>query len=347
MRHAARRRTHRRAFTLLEVLIVNALLLLVVSAVQPATQRARENGMKLRDGTQLRAITQGTVLFAQANRDRFPLATRIDRFNDTEGDPPAALSQGGDVDPDKNRTGAILSVMIFADIITPEMCVSPADNGNVRIHDAYQYRRPDGANTPGRAVYDPAFSGTPFDSASDAVMTNNVTDRAGVSHNSYAHNCVAFARAADWTNTSSASKPVWGNRGPVYTDKRAHDPADPGWELLPDNPLGSRSNTILVWGDEGRWRGNIAFADARVDFSESPQPAGATFTFGDGAGNRVKVTDNIFVDERFENPDAAARRNAYLRQWKRGIPIDLAPEDFDTRTHLAPTNDAEGFAWTD
>lgn len=61
----------------------------------------------------------------------------------------------------------------------------------------------------------------------------------------------------------------------------------------------------------------------------------------------IQFPDNIFVDEHFENPDPALRRNAYLRQWKRGIPTDLDPANYDYATHLAPTNDATGFAYTD
>ena len=160
--------THTRTGTTLpETLILCALTLVVVAGCLPNVNTARTSALKLKDGTQLRNIMQGSQQFAAANRNRYPLPTRVDRFNDAEGSPPATLSGGGP-DANKNRTGAILSVMTFNHLFTPEITVSPGEVGNVRIYDQYQYTNPSGANTPGRAAYDPAYNGTPFDSANAA-----------------------------------------------------------------------------------------------------------------------------------------------------------------------------------
>ena len=100
-----------------------------------------------------------------------------------------------------------------------------------------------------------------------------------------------------------------------------------------------------MYGNQGQWRGNVAYADGHIKFENRAEVSDATFNITQ-SGERIAVSDNIFVDEEFETTDPSrdfGRRNAYLRAWKRGNPANLA-----STQHLATYFDVNGdFAYTD
>lgn len=308
-----------RGFTLIELLVVIAIIALLVGILLPALGKARKNAQQLKCGTQVRGITQAMVNWAGDNKGKFPVPSVTDANNQTI------------TTDNKNRTGAIYSLMIWNQSVTPELFVSPAEVAKVQPMTDYQYSNPAaaGAQDGKYAVFDPRFLGSPkdiYDGTDSAAMPPQVgSPPSSISNNSYAHACIEGGRKANWQSTLNASLPVVANRGPVYQQERTPNQGDT-WQLhtANNNAYGALSETLFIHGSETKWEGNIAYADVHIEFSLTPDPESATFVDRQtSTTDPINQRDNLFVDETNEGADANAlttRKNAYLRIWKQGIP---------------------------
>ena len=323
-----------KGFTLVELLVVIAIIALLVGILLPAVQKARRNAIQIKDSTQVRNIMGATTLWASSNRDKYPLPSLIDTNDDVVD------GNKGSAPNNKDTTGGILSLMIFQNLITPEICKGPAEVGRVEVMQGYLWdmlestgvpRQNTGCKEPARASYDPRFKGTPKDHTNGLVANATTIMEQGVSHNSYAHLAVAGARKSQWTNTISASQPVWSNRGPVYETVTKDKQGIDAWKVVgvnsaSDAPFGINSEALLMFGNAGRWQGNVAFADGHVTFVSEPDPEEVTWTKIEGTTkNKISYRDNLFFDEDGEgdgNLTVQNRRNAYMRQFWKGIPAN-------------------------
>jgi len=317
-------RNKKSGFTLVELLVVIAIIALLVGILLPALSKARKNANQVKCLTNARAIGQGFTQWGADNRDNYPLPSLIDRIGDTE-----QFTEGND---QRDRSGAIYSILIFNDILVPESMISPAEaNGSIRQNEEFEFTSPEGAEVARRASWDPKFKGTPRAEGNGIQGIDNSTG-----HTSYAHATPFGARRALWKNTFSTSNPIVGNRGPLYTETTTPD-ATEGWTQEEDTPQGEASTANLVHGSFGRWRGNVVFGDNSGKFVSEPDPEATTFN--DTTGNdAVAQRDNLFVDEENEGNslEARARRNAYMRLYSQGagasdiqsIENVLTPGDF-------------------
>jgi hypothetical protein len=281
MRIHSRRLTLRRAFTFGEaviVVIVAALAaVLLFGIIFPATSRHRPgHGRTPKDGTQVRGIHQGMILFAGNNKDRFPLPSLLDPENSTVDAPAEA----------KDTTANIMSVLIYQNFFTPELCVSPSEvNRAIRTDEAFEYSNPSAAVNPAKAVWDPGFN-TDFTAPSPK--------RAAAF--SYAHMLPAGNRLASASrNSMNSSDAIIGNRGPTITS------VTPGTPPKVAVGFDAKSNTLLIHGSRTTWEGNVAYHDNSVNYETSLAPEGKMWSEKPAADTTGKVFkkwhDVLFFDE--------------------------------------------------
>jgi prepilin-type N-terminal cleavage/methylation domain-containing protein len=324
-------RNKKSGFTLVELLVVIAIIALLVGILLPALSKARKNANQLKDLTQARGVAQGLIQFSASDDGNYPLPSRLDPSGFTED-----VQAGND---QRDRSGAIYSILVSSDIIVPEILISPAEqNGAIQAYEGYEFAAPEGANNERLALYDPKMKGTPRNEASGV---QGIEQFNGIGHTSYAHATPFGARRANWRNTTSTSIPIVANRGPVYEDTETPDQTE-GWTQVENSELGENSAANQLHGAFGRWAGNVVYADNSGSFEREPDPSAATFNDTTGT-NPIAQRDNIFVDETNEgnNLQARARRNAYLRLYSQGA----GAQDIQS---IEAVLDPQGqFAWVD
>lgn len=270
-----------RAFTLVETLAIGAFLAGSVSAVVVSKQPARERQMKLRDATQIRGMLQSVTLWAQNDRDLYPIPSRIDRNDSTVADVPART---------KDTTGNIYSILVYNGLLPTGMLISPLEtNDQIQDHIEYQLDEPEGAANPEQALWDPGFRSSPRQELRDF-------DTEQVGHTSYAHPPIFGPRRAKWAGTFSSRDVAIANRGPAYE-------GGPGeWELV-DGELGTGSNTLGFYGAADNWEGHVGYNDNTVRFHGLPYRI-------DMKVGETEHVDHFFVNEN----DLKGTQSTYMLQ---------------------------------
>jgi type II secretory pathway pseudopilin PulG len=276
--HASKRRG---GFTIVELIVVLVVVIglgLFAAIVLPAVSSPRcGGGRQTKDASQVRGIVQAMAIWAQNNKDFYPLPSLLD----VEGNTVA-----GDADA-KNTTANIFSILINNGSLSPELILSPSEvnTTGIVLKTDYQYDTPKAATNPGKALWDPSL-GADFATP-------------GGSNISYAHMPPVGARLAKWFNTFSTLEAAVGNRGPQIANVTRDASGD-----VSSVAFDTQSNTLRIHGSRTTWEGNIGYNDGHVNFETKFAPDGLTYIRAD----KKAVPDVLFVDEQ----DDKAADNNYL-----------------------------------
>jgi type II secretory pathway pseudopilin PulG len=309
----------RRAFTLVELLIVGVIVLVLVAVVAVLLRLNRQESRRRKNELQLRGIHQGLLLFAQSGQDSYVTPSEFDKANSTLPDDGVAS---------KDLPGHMMSMMIYNGFFSPELCVDPSESDpQIQVCTAYTYNNPSAAVSPSMALWDPSFRGTPADvpAGRDGVR--------GPGNLSYATMPPVGLRRAKWTNSFQATEAPIGNRGPAYVAQGAG--ACLSWLLAParvkgtapDVPVGLGSHA-LAHGAPTQWKGFIIYNDNHGVFEQDESPASTPFTFSGLPKGQRSQGDNLFVneDDATRAPcgetlagQAGRNSNNFLRLWSGGV----------------------------
>src|SRR6478736_6361381 len=93
----------RRGLTVIEVIVVVIAVVLLIGILLPVMTQARRGPHHSSESSYIRGIHQGMVLWAQNNKDVYPLPSLVDVKDDT-------VAEKG---REKDTTANIMSLMIF------------------------------------------------------------------------------------------------------------------------------------------------------------------------------------------------------------------------------------------
>ena len=260
-------------FTLVELLVVMAIIALLIGLLLPALAKARAQAQLTKDQAQVKEIHQSWIVFSRDLDGNLPTPGLIDRLPD----PNITENQGevpgrGPEDFTMNTTPNLFSVCIMRHYFTPQMCFSPTEpSGRVIYKDDYKftYYDPLGANPDCQGsdlspdcYWDPTFK-------AELLVQSNT---------SYAHMPIAGERKKrHWRDTMDSRFAMIGTRG-----------VEDG--SLDEN-IYYRSVTLEFHGGSKEWVGNVAFNDNHTERLDTFFPEGLNYRI---AG--VSTPDNIFKD---------------------------------------------------
>ncbi len=291
----------KRAFTLIELLTVMAIIALLVGLLLPALATARAKALSTKDQSQIKQIHQSFSVFSRDYDGIFPTPGLVNRLKDTQlgketpGRGPESLKA--------NTSQSMYSLCIMNNLFSPELLYCPTEpsayvaiksdyyfDGFQPLEDFYWDFDPlDETHLPPGAPPDYI----PFKAQVDKVEHGAET----ISNTSYAHMPIAGQRKVkEWRDTVNSQWPILGNRG-----------VREGNDIDPD--IYNKSVTLEFHGGRKTWDGNIGFNDNHVELLKTFYPPGLNYI---NPQNNLTQPDNIFKNDTQSDQTSTQGSDALL-----------------------------------
>jgi prepilin-type N-terminal cleavage/methylation domain-containing protein len=253
----------KRAFTLVELLVVVAIIALLVGLLLPALAKAQQTAKTVKDSNQIKQIHTAMVGRANESKGKMPTPGLINRLSYNGQQIPGE----GEEDFAQNKTQNLYSACVAQQLFNTDILIGATEvNQVVKPYTNYNY-----------AAYRPAT-----DVYWDPNMKAKIDAAPGADecHTSYAHQILCGLRKSQhWRNNLDSTRPHFATRGVKNGVVTGDD-----YEQSP---------TLRLHGPGKTWEGNVCFGDTHMEFVETFRPDGVFYECGTfNGGNLTK--DNLF-----------------------------------------------------